>query len=344
MPQTCLHLNRAFAILAVSLSVSTLHAWDAPGHRAVTEAALHAFTTGSDAPAWLSDANIKAQVADHSVTPDRWRSTKIGALKHINEPDHYLDVEELADFDLSLRTMSPFRMEYLRQMALAKERKGNAFTGKRVNPAADPARYREWPGFLAHSMVEQYSKVQSAFRIVRVLEKLNQPARANQLEMAKKDAMGQMGILSHFVGDCAQPLHTTKHFNGWVGDNPNEYTTDKKFHSYIDGAILRIHKLDAAAIQPFVRADFTVEASNPWEDGIAHIERSFETVEHLYKLKKSGELEKEQGKQFITSRLADGATMLAAMYKAAWKSAEPTDEVVKDFLRWDGFDGDERPE
>ena len=44
-----------------------------------------------------------------------------------------------------------------------------------------------------------------------------------------------MGVMGHYVGDATQPLHTTKHYNGWVGDNPEGYTTSRKIHSWIDG-------------------------------------------------------------------------------------------------------------
>ena len=39
-----------------------------------------------------------------------------------------------------------------------------------------------------------------------------------------------MGVMGHYVGDCAQPLHTTKHHNGWVGENPHGYTTWPGLH------------------------------------------------------------------------------------------------------------------
>ena len=40
-----------------------------------------------------------------------------------------------------------------------------------------------------------------------------------------------MGVMGHYVGDGSQPLHTTVHFNGWVGDNPKGYTTKQTFHA-----------------------------------------------------------------------------------------------------------------
>jgi len=45
--------------------------------------------------------------------------------------------------------------------------------------------------------------------------------------------------MGHFVGDGAQPLHTTKHYNGWVGENPKGFTTQTTFHAWIDGGYFR---------------------------------------------------------------------------------------------------------
>jgi hypothetical protein len=41
--------------------------------------------------------------------------------------------------------------------------------------------------------------------------------------------------MGHLIGDASQPLHTTIHHHGWVGDNPHNYTTSRGFHSWIDG-------------------------------------------------------------------------------------------------------------
>ena len=43
------------------------------------------------------------------------------------------------------------------------------------------------------------------------------------------------GWLGHYVGDGSQPLHTTVQYNGWVGPNPNGYTTGHKIHWQFEG-------------------------------------------------------------------------------------------------------------
>ena len=60
-----------------------------------------------------------------------------------------------------------------------------------------------------------------------------------EITNAQANVVYRMGILSHFVGDAAQPLHTTEHFNGWTGENPKGYTTSRRFHSWVDGGFFK---------------------------------------------------------------------------------------------------------
>ncbi len=329
---------RSLAWIVVFALASPSLAWDAAGHRAITLVALEGLPDSM--PAWLKDRETQLQIADQSVVPDRWRGVKVAQLTHLNNPDHYLDVEYVEEYGLTLRTMPNLRHEFVKAMVLAKERAGPEFKGKPVNPARDLAKTDEWPGFLAHATLEQWGKVQSAFKTVRTLEGLNDPKRSSQLAMARANAATHMGVLSHFVGDTTQPLHTTKHHHGWVGDNPKGYSTEYKIHSYIDGGILRHHEIGPPAIRAGATFDRVVDANDPWGDVLSHIERSFAEVEPLYELKRSGELENAAGKVFIVSRLADAAGMLEALYQAAWEASAPTEKEIADFVRFDGFDPD----
>ncbi len=324
-----------FGVCVCAAISTTALAWDAAGHRAITLAALEGLP--SSCPEWLKDKSTMAQIADQATVPDRWRSTKIGQLTHLNNPDHYIDLEDLEPFGMKLEDMPMLRYEFVSELTLARERAGPNFKGRPVNPARDPAKVNAWPGFLPYSIAEQYAKVQSAFKTVRILEKLNDPARDEQLKMARANAMYNMGILSHYVGDAAQPLHTTKHHHGWIGENPNGYTTERGIHSYIDGAVVKLHGIDAKAIIANAKFEAPVNGADPWEDIIGQLKRSFGAVEPLYQLKKSGELDGEKGKAFILERMTDGATMLESLYQAAWDTATASDQDVNDFVKYDGF-------
>jgi len=60
------------------------------------------------------------------------------------------------------------------------------------------------------------------------------------------------GWLGHYVGDGSQPLHVTIKYNGWVGDNPNEYTTEHKIHAKFESDFVKanIKEKEVAALVP----------------------------------------------------------------------------------------------
>src|SRR5262249_34839869 len=149
---------------------------------------------------------------------------------------------------------------------------------------------------------------------------------------ARERVIQSMGILSHYVGDAAQPLHTTEHHNGWVGANPNGYTTSKHFHSQIDGGVLMHHAITSASIWPRRREAIAIPADKVGEAVREHSDRSNRLVEPLYKLDKSGELNATAGREFIENRLLDGGAMLAGLWTAAYHSSAK-DSYLAEWLK-----------
>ncbi|MBI1850436.1 MAG: hypothetical protein HYR85_08845 [Planctomycetes bacterium] len=325
-------MRHAFGISVVgfSLCAATALAWDGEGHRIVTTLALDALP--KEAPAWMRDPAFVSRVAWESNEPDRWRGTSIVPMAHENSPDHYIDVEYLEPLGLSLETLPPFRYEYLKAMVLAKQKPNDRMMP--YDPAKDADKSREWPGFLPYSILEHYAKLSASFQTLRLLEKVGDRVKPEEMAMAHANVEVEMGLLSHFVGDAAQPLHTSKHFNGWAGANPNGYTTSRKFHEMIDGGVLAFHQLNVDSLRGKVELPqrAIADPKAPWNDVIDEIRRSLGEVEPLYKLEKDGGLNEAAGKKLIVARLADGASMLAALYWGAWTSSAPTDEQVHDYL------------
>ena len=102
--------------------------------------------------------------------------------------------------------------------------------------------------------------------------------------------------------------------------------------------MVELHKLTVASLRPSVSFSARVNADDPWQDTIRYINRSFDQVEPLYKLQKEGELQKDAGKAFITERFADAASMLNALYWAAWTSSAPDERQVQGWLRFNSVD------
>ncbi len=338
MPHT--RTSRVVALSAICMLSPTLLAWDAHGHRTITLLALDAFaeklktdSAASRELAFVFEPSGRAQAAYQSGEPDRYRAIRLGQLRHENDPEHYIDVEDLEPFGLTLSTIPPLRTEYIRAMVVAKHEHPELM--RPYNEKTDTARTQEFPGFLPHAAMEHYGKLISSFRQVRVLEALKDPARADQLAAARANVLYELGYLSHIIGDAAQPLHTTRHHHGWVDDNPDGFTTNRGFHAYIDTTVLGIHALSYDAMKTLPLSTITIDKNDPWKNVLEHVQRSFDQVRPLYALQKSGDLEKEPGKAFIQARLGDGAAMLAAMYAAAWQASAASEKDVKDFIMYD---------
>lgn len=319
------------AVFLASASV----AWDAYGHRTIAYLALKGLPR--EAPAWLRSQETADRVAFQSNECDRWKGWPRDTLHHINKPDHYLDVELLENFGLTLETIPRLRREYVRAMAISKHvhpEMAGPYDAKR-----DPARTQEWPGFALHAIDENYAKLQATFNEIRILEHLNDPRRATQLRQARENAIFHMGLLAHFVADVAQPLHTTKHHNGWVGDNPNGYVTERGIHHAIDSAPASLG-LTVESLAPLVKYDAEPDAADPWDDVMEYLRRSHALVETVYRLERDGELDKEPGRKLIEQRVCDAASMLSALFWGAWTSSEPTEKQIADWVRYNNFDAE----
>lgn len=322
-------------LAALAAGSSLVYAWDAAGHRTITLLALDGL--GADAPAFLRQHATRAMVASQSCEPDRWRAVAIPELTHLNNPDHYINVETLTRVGLTLEALPRLRVEYTDLMAVARTEHPEAFEPR--NDTKDPGRTSMTAGTLPYAIVENYAKLQGAFKTYRILDVLNEPARAGQVAQSQANIVAIMGVLSHFVGDAAQPLHTTIHHHGWVGPNPDGFTTRYSFHAEIDGGVLDQHTLTYDALRPGEFFNVTIEAANPAPDVRAYLNRSFSRVEPLYRLEADHRLLEEEGKTFIAERLHDAGSTLAALYNAAWTSSSPTDEEVRKFVFYDKFDG-----
>jgi hypothetical protein len=334
-------MDRLAATLCLTLAAAPALSWDADGHRSITLLALDAAAAAEPAlPAFFRDEETRQRIAWQSGEPDRWRGTRTPALTHENNPDHYIDVEDLEPFGLTLETVSPLRYEYLRAMVVAKhehpERMGP------YNEATDLFRTQEFPGFLPHAIAEHADKLRSHLKTLRILEGLpdaSTPRRQAQVRQSRENAIATLGLLSHFVGDAAQPLHTTRHHHGWVGDNPDAFTTDRGFHAHIDGGVIRLHALSYDALRAHAdTAPITPPRLDPggqWDATLDYIRRSFERVRPLYELEKSGELEREPGRAFITERMTDAAGTLAGLLVSAWNAGEPSPRDIEDHLRYE---------
>jgi len=328
------HNHKALTWLATLAFASLAHAWGSVGHIAITQLALDA--ASPEMPAWVNNALFHERVAFMCNEPDRRRGAGLIQLDHENNAEHYIDIEQLeSDFDLGFETLPPLRYDFVLAMGNAMRREPERF--KDAKP--DAAGVGWMPGFLPYAMQENYMKLVAALRLCRILERFapDDPLRANELVQARAEAAYHMGILAHWVGDAAQPLHTTIHHHGWVGDNPEGYTTKGSIHAFIDSGVVKAHDLSAQTLVGVLEVEpiDVPNPANPWPEMLAEINRSFEQVEPLYKLERDHLLESEAGRAFIIERFRDGAGTLAGLYIAAWRQSEINDRDIVNYLKYE---------
>jgi hypothetical protein len=313
-------------------------AWDSLPHRVVNQLALGSLPASF--PKFVFTPDNRARIAYLAGAPDRWRNemnyhTGTGlALGHVNGPDHFFNLEDLSLYGLSPAKLPPLRYDFVAAVFRARDAHPDRFP--EIDPARDSDHTRELPGFLPWSITENYEKLQSEFSTLAALEKSG--GSPEDITNTRQNIVYLMGILGHYVADAAQPLHTSKHFNGWVGDNPAHYTTDHSFHQWIDGGFffqtggLDEQKL-STAMRPAAKIADAPEPNGVFQTAIDFIVANNRLVEPLYKLEKEGKLSGDgttgaAGRQFLERQLVKSGQFLGNLWLTAWLTA-PEDTYLE---------------
>src|SRR5262245_42909981 len=109
-----------FVLAGGALCVAgTVRAWDYEGHRAVNQLALASLP--ANFPAFIREPATQERIAYLAGEPDRWRNAPDEfPLAHCNDPDHYLDLEELDQYGLTPKTLPIFRYEFTAKLGVAR--------------------------------------------------------------------------------------------------------------------------------------------------------------------------------------------------------------------------------
>lgn len=323
-------------VFSTLLSVHSAFAWDYEGHRAVNQLALASLPTNF--PAFALTPEARERIAFLAGEPDRWRNTDEPALQHCNGPDHYLDMEELADYGLTPQTVSIFRYGFTAQLALARAAHPEKFAA--IDPLKNKDHTRELVGFLPWAVVEYEAKLRSGFSYLKAFQ--NYGGTPDEIANAQANILYLMGVMGHFVGDGSQPLHATKHHHGWVGENPNGYSTNSSFHAWIDGGFYRkLGGIKVETLSPKVRPAKIV--GDPFKQGdlfqqlMIYLEDTEKNVEPLYQLEKEHKLSPDnekagEGRAFLDAQLIKGGQMLGDLWFSAWQQATE-DKYLGDTLK-----------
>jgi hypothetical protein len=277
------------ALLILMLAVAPLiYGWGDDGHQAITRVAVEKLP--SDMPEFFR--NAAPRLAFLSPEPDRWNDSMetLPALREGAGSDHFIDIDSPEAF----QALPANRHEYA---AWLRTRGQSPQT----------------VGFLPYAILESYQKVQVSFRMWR------DPQRAGEREQIEQSIVYYGGLLSHYVGDGANPLHATQHYNGWTGAWNPELFTREPIHSRFESEYVRTH------IQP---GDFSPQVKpaekvpDIFYSIIKYLLDSHAQVPQLYRLEKAARWDANnrspESKQFVVDRLAAASQMLTNLWYSAY--------------------------
>ncbi len=279
-------------------------AWGNEGHTYVNRVAAQKMP--ADMPRFLRRS--VEEITYLGPEPDRWRNPAEFALKNAQEPDHFIDLERV-DW---LNPLPPGRYEFYRKLY-----------EKRAATTDHPDDYLpEHVGLQPYIVMEVFGRLEAAFREYRHMRELHQKTAP-----VERAIVFYTGWLGHYVADGSQPLHTTIQYNGWVGPNPKEYTTQHGIHALFETTYVA---------QNITAADFAGQVqspehlTDPFQQYVNYLRESNQQVETVYALEKAGGFLGKGNAEaftFTTHRLAAGSQMLLNLWYTAWLnsavSAEP---------------------
>lgn len=322
-------------LAAAAVMTAQTRAWDYAAHRVINEIALASLP--ANFPAFVFTPAAAERVAFLSGEPDRWRNTPDLPLRHHNGPEHYINLEELFQHGLTIETTPSLRYEFI--ILIATNRFARPDQAPFVDPAQDRDRTRALVGLLPWTITEHQGRLKSGFSYLAAFEQFG--GTGDEIANARANIIYIMGVMGHFAGDASQPLHTTVHHAGWVGPNPNGYTTNRSFHQWIDGGYFdKVGVPTLEELRPRIRparllrlGDRPAAPEETFLASLRFIESNWKLVEPLYRLDKEGALsgdgeEGRRGRAFLAERLLDAGQFLGDLWLTAWQQA-PEDRFLR---------------
>ena len=288
-----LNLLHYFSVaLFLLVPFSSVFGWGPKGHELVNKAAINKAPGGGDGfPSFFKTQESNLWIIFMALEPDRWRESGETELKAAESSNHYLDLELVKGTDLAAD-----RMAAIEHYATNGNKPGEV-------------------GYLPYVILETFEKLKISFREYRSAKK-----RGRGTLPVERNVIYDAGLLGHYVADGSVPLHLTIKYDGWKGENPNGYRTEKGMHGKFETDF--VDKFVALApVQASVTAPRVLD--DPPRAVIEFLRDSFSLVETVYQLEKRGELDNpsDSAKSFVVRRLAVGSQMLLDLWWTAWKKS-----------------------
>jgi len=302
------------AILAAALAVMSPHAalaWGERGHAVIDRAAVEAIP--EDGPVFLKK-HVGYIVASASQ-PDNWRGNAEGFSKIIEDPNHGWFREQFTFLKPIPRSRYEFVLALYDRYLQIKD--SDPETAARTNV--------RWTGTLPYAAIEAYDRIVVCMRQVRQLA-----SAGSDPTFAEQTCAFDVVRLGHYVGDGANPMHDSIHSDGWRGDNPEGFTTDRTVHGRFESRFVDGIELTAGDILPRIGALGRLEG-DMFDLVLAYLDRSGDKVQQVYRLEQRdgfADFADPDVRETVYERTAAGAAMLRDMLCRAWaESADPPIEV-----------------
>lgn len=304
-----MHLQlKAIAIalpLALFAAPAPAAAWGARAHTAINRAALASLP--ADGPLFLqAHADFIGGMAS---LPDLWRQPADAFAKMAEDPNHGWFREQFAFMK------SPPRSRHAFLIALLDAQ-------RKARPGSDAALRTNvrWTGTMPYAIIEAYQRLVAGMRVHRWLAAKGADTR--HIDQALAFDVVRLG---HYVGDGSQPLHASIHSDGWRGDNPKGYTTDRTIHSRFETGFV-----DAIGLteQDVLRGVPTLarQQGDVFDTVLAFLDDSAANMERVYQLDKQAAFAdpaSQAGRDLVHARTSTGAAMLRDLLHRAWTQSAP---------------------
>jgi hypothetical protein len=252
-------------------------AWWVNGHASIAEAA--GTNLPAEMPKFFRAAGV--QLGHLAGDPDRWKNRAAKHLRAAEYPDHFIDLEDYEGKDLPA--------DRYKAIALLQKLKKKP----------------EQVGMLPYAIMEHYDRLSCAFYDHRAGPKS---------AVIQNKCVVYAGVLAHYTGDCAMPLHTTRDYDGKTAKDGTKL--QKGIHAKID-AFPEKHGLTAEVIARGLKPR---KIDDVWAHVLERVKESHKLVEKCYELDKAGAFDKptRESRQFILDRCRAAAQLTMDLWYTAW--------------------------
>lgn len=321
-----------FSIFVLAVCYSQLsQAWGERGHDLITRIAVQDLVELSEKNSALTRPfELRDHMLSHlSNAPDIvWRAPYMtDEERALNYPTHYINLERVYDKVSSIADLDTDYADYAKKAS------------DRGLDAAKDVGTAPWRA------LQLYQLMQNAFKSASSAE------NKGQMIKAANQALLYGGLMSHFVGDLANPHHTSSNHDG-------QLTGNKGLHAYFESDVVSALSFKLAArvnrksnarllrenlLQAYPNGDAVRALNDPSSLITALVFNSHSKVEHLTKLdnrhsiielskdnrspaiRKSPKSVTNQYDDFIIERLAIGASVLSQLWYLAWQTGGKPD-------------------